>query len=54
MSGIPKQESKSVDNVSEDEYEDYPVSVSKQNSFKWDSRKELALLNGMIKLKPAG
>lgn len=52
MSRIPKQESKSDDNMSEDEYEDYPV--SKQNSFKWDSRKELALLNGMIKLKPAG
>lgn len=52
MSQIPKTEPITDNHMSEDEYEDCPD--SKQNSFKWDSRKELALLNCMIKLKPAG
>lgn len=40
------------EHVSEDECDDYPV--SKQDVYKWSSKKKIALLNGMIKLKPAG
>lgn len=32
--------------------EDYPVSL--QKDFKWNSKQKIALLNGMINLKPAG
>lgn len=51
MSQLSKQESQTDGHVSEDKFDN---NRSKRNSFKWDSRKELALLNGMIKLKPAG